>query len=998
MNKDVAAQEPLSLAKCVKAIESKKLYHNEIPDEMQNDMSIIRTEIAAGTRWFGNRGYDVIRNRFFVVQTIQLRNYREEIIDRIEDIYFDTFEEYYAYTNGDVYNQACYYQYAFSKETIEKYDIDLTKISSRAFVEDTLSIRSEAMDRMDEEAARKIESQKASLLEWREKFCACRSYKELSKVALAFYKEGNDKAWGFVLSSFALCNKERNIPLLIKLLLETNYTNADQLMTMLCVQYGDDSILDCFDSTYWKRKSEIKSLICGLSDGSVVEERAKYYDKSLGFFCISCSLADTKSAFFSRTKGCVTYYYETFDEFVEGCQEHFPDLNMIDGKIDFSDDYLLQLMLGHTENACYSVRKYYDLKMDAFIVEEQWREDFNSPIIKERTYLFEQLVDFVSFLEGDLSNADLLLCDGLAFLTDFTQINLEGAWIVSSVKERAGLLRKDQVLALPMPPSIEVVASSELPVIEDEAIPHEEPDNLGETEHKKIYYVSDLHLPHRIHLSNVKTEEDVVATIRKIVVELTRNVRSWDILLIVGDTSCDITYFKVFVEMLRQTTLAQIVFVLGNHELWEFQHSSFSDIVCTYRDILENKRMFLLQNNVIYSDAIDNNLQQITEVELATMDEAVLREKVAGAPIILFGGLAFSGLNQNFNAQQGVYQGTITRTVEIEESQKFERLYTKIRDSLPDREVIIATHMPLTDWSHDVNCHSGYVYVSGHTHRNEFYDDGIQRFYADNQIGYYRKHVCAKNFCIEGTCDLFMDYGDGLYEISRNQYVDFCRGKNIQMDFNRYFEHLYMLKRGGYYCFIMQTEKGKLSILNGGKTKIIKNKTIESCYEDMPEVIATLKEKFALDEFSSLQRQISDLVKGMGGNGRIHGAIVDIDFFNHIYVNPNDLKITPYHALTMSEKIIYGNIQNLLTERRPDLLVAYEKYLSEAPSTALALRKNIGDGALSSVYYSTDIYKYSNIVKKVQRLNSNILAVWPEKSKSKSGIIDGASEQKQLKV
>ena len=55
-----------------------------------------------------------------------------------------------------------------------------------------------------------------------------------------------------------------------------------------------------------------------------------------------------------------------------------------------------------------------------------------------------------------------------------------------------------------------------------------------------------------------------------------------------------------------------------------------------------------------------------------------------------------------------------------------------MRNYLPDREVIVATHMPLNDWSHDVEYHGGYVYLSGHTHRNEFYDDGIKRL---------RKHI-----------------------------------------------------------------------------------------------------------------------------------------------------------------------------------------------------------------------------------------------------------------
>jgi hypothetical protein len=120
--------------------------------------------------------------------------------------------------------------------------------------------------------------------------------------------------------------------------------------------------------------------------------------------------------------------------------------------------------------------------------------------------------------------------------------------------------------------------------------------------------------------------------------------------------------------------------------------------------------------------------------------------------------------------------------------------------------------MPLYDWSHDVEYHSGYIYISGHTHRNEFYDDGIKRVYADNQVGYYRKQFGVKSLYIEGKYDLFADYNDGIYEITRGEYADFYRGKNIKMDFNRDFEHLYMLKQNGYYCFIVQNRNRLLLI------------------------------------------------------------------------------------------------------------------------------------------------------------------------------------------
>ena len=81
--------------------------------------------------------------------------------------------------------------------------------------------------------------------------------------------------------------------------------------------------------------------------------------------------------------------------------------------------------------------------------------------------------------------------------------------------------------------------------------------------------------------------------------------------------------------------------------------------------------------------------------------------------------------------------------------------------------------------------HGKFVYVSGHTHKNIFFDDGEQRIYADNQIGYNNQDVHLKNFLIDNDYDCFSSYKDGIYKITSQEYQDFMHGKNIQMTFTR---------------------------------------------------------------------------------------------------------------------------------------------------------------------------------------------------------------------
>ena len=136
---------------------------------------------------------------------------------------------------------------------------------------------------------------------------------------------------------------------------------------------------------------------------------------------------------------------------------------------------------------------------------------------------------------------------------------------------------------------------------------------------------------------------------------------------------------------------------------------------------------------------------------------------------------------------------------------------------LKEKNTIILTHMPKENWCADKEYHESFVYVSGHTHRNAFYDDGAIRVYAENQIGYHNDNVHLRSFLLDGKYDYFTDYKDGIYEITKEEYQDFMHGKNITMQFNREVEAIYMLKKIGYYCFLCREKTGRVVLLNGGR-------------------------------------------------------------------------------------------------------------------------------------------------------------------------------------
>ena len=487
---------------------------------------------------------------------------------------------------------------------------------------------------------------------------------------------------------------------------------------------------------------------------------------------------------------------------------------------------------------------------------------------------------------------------------------------------------------------------------------------------------------HRIRNAGCRSKEDVVYVIQRIVDTIANETGS--LLLIDGDVASDIGIFQLFVKILSKTLRRniQVVFTLGNHELWSFPGVKIEQIVSKYRAILEECGMHLLHNDLFYKEDCglptdpNTGIHLIKYRDLCQMNETQISDRLRSARYVILGGLGFSGYNLEFNADNGIYRMTVDRTAEIKESKIFEDLYNRLRPILINKNTIILTHTPKKDWCREERPDKNYVYVSGHTHRNCFYDDGEYRVYSDNQVGYHNENPHLKTFLIDNDYDCFSDYEDGIFEITREQYNDFYRGENISMTFQREINVLYMLKKDGYYCFIHKSRSGSLAILNGGAMKKIKNQDIQYYYDNMDVMISTIKTP--LDKFTSFQTHIADMVKRIGGVGRIHGSIIDIDFYNHIYVNPIDLSLTGYWASDMINKIVYPSIPALLEEKCPTIFDEYIKLPKDNSENPLALKQQTDVAILPQMYLDTNIYRASREIKKMQKLSSNILSVWYE--------------------
>lgn len=634
-------------------------------------------------------------------------------------------------------------------------------------------------------------------------------------------------------------------------------------------------------------------------------------------------------------------------------------------------------------------RKYFDKETQKFIAIENiyYREENE---VKE----FDSFVDFYGHLDADLKNANLHDYDFKGVC--LTNFNIEGAYINSNVLIEQHLYDdsfyteniKDYDC------KTELMISAENEVVEAISVLHDV-DLISDTALNdtsfKIYYVSDIHLNHKLLKAFPinATELEVKMYIRRLVKKMldsATDITYYDYLLIAGDISFNFEISTLFyMELVKYIKMKfrspqQIVVVLGNHELWDFNRRgdaysnlfTLDEVIQQYRELFSSLGIRFLQNDLLLSNGMI-----VPEKQLKTIDQDELRHICLKSSFAILGGLGFSGLNSKFNATHGIYRQTIQSLDEdIKQTSQFKFIYDKVKSVLGNDKVIILTHTPKKNWS-DEKYNRNWIYVNGHTHRNDYCCDGEKTFYSDNQIGYYSTNIGLKHFKLSRVYDVFKYYPNGIYSISREQYLDFNRGLEIKVTFNRT-GIIHMLKNNNVYCFILENQDtGRIYLLNGGQINNLEHNDINYYFERMAYYSDAIKSVF--HDYNQALKSISNSIKKIGGTGTIHGSIVDIDFYNHIFLNPEDASIAPYFAWSIDDKYFYPNVKELLLAQRKDLYDNYIKLLDGENEGIQPLKGEIKARGfeMSRFIPDTDMYRPSRVMRSLQYLTEvNVIRIW----------------------
>lgn len=524
----------------------------------------------------------------------------------------------------------------------------------------------------------------------------------------------------------------------------------------------------------------------------------------------------------------------------------------------------------------------------------------------------------------------------------------------------------------------------------------------------RLYYISDLHIEHQLSYRGCDSNEgDFVQGVNVLASELARsfdtcveysrsleeqkgNTTGRTFLVFAGDTSDSLNlsdlFFRSFVK--KQVPQAVRVAVLGNHEYLEANlagvNGGVNAVVARYKVMYEKHGVHLLQNSVLAVYKNGRRLIELSEKQLVSMDAAELTAFFAKCSFLMFGGTGFSGRNEIRNAKANLYGGVVsTFDADIGETKRFLAIHNKIAVCAGNCSVVVVTHTPPTDWCPPEDIVHGWTYVSGHTHIN-----GIDRLPNDavsihgNQIGYQNVGYSFKSVDIACSYDPFESLCDGVYRISRQQYLDFNAGRGIYVAETKRVGAIYCLKRSGVYMFVSQIKGKHLCLLDGGARKTLPVDDLFYYWNHLEEYAEKVAPVFqpVRDALDVLSKE----VKAFGGSGLIHGFIVDIDFYRHIQLDPFTGHMDMYWSSGMSGRYICNGVQELLELEGLGFIEKNELLLNrfnEAKNAGLLPVLSKGNQlAQLDDRYQVDLktgYERSRIMKKVQYLiDYGIVRIW----------------------
>lgn len=495
-------------------IRRKATFLELVPEEKRKVFKYIKRH-NIDIKIFGEKWYDILTKKFFAIEYLPSEGIFGFNKEKRE---FDSFEAFFNYVRGDIYENSCFYGYEFSANEIDKFSINLSRLNFDSFVTETIDDYSfESVNDINKEETKPDANRSKDIIEWFKRVEPVTTLEELEKKYCQFIDKFD--FWDSKEAFFSML-LQRDKDVIKNAIMEFACRHGaydGMAFSKVLLTYGREAALYVIynfdDSCNQREKRRIikhfKKVLERYDSGALATNILFGFDETSQLYYVKKRYYNGRNCLLTNGE-----FFTTFSDFVSFVNGDLSDADLSKAPISrkemnkYKTNENTKFPFSKKYNAYVVTKEFAD---GAFVVEQKWIDEAGITI-SEKKHTFTHFFDFVHFLNGDLSDADLLFCDGIENIGKVKNVKLDGVKVRSESAEKLGLplklISKDKFETK----SFESTGKHELETVENFLIEHPEDDDYSD----RISYITDIHLLHRFGAYKCKTLEDINYVIRAI--------------------------------------------------------------------------------------------------------------------------------------------------------------------------------------------------------------------------------------------------------------------------------------------------------------------------------------------------------------------------------------------------------------------------------------------------------------------------------------------------